>query len=1030
MRHTRFSLVLVLALTIVCALPSALMAEQLGAVSNQIDHRRAQLGALPNVPSPSGFYIVELNDAPLASYDGSVKGYAATQPRLRGEHKLQASSPESQAYLGYLAGKRAAFLMKAEQRLGRAPEVLYEYTAVTNGVVIRLDFNELENVAAIPEVRRILSDRILPLHTDRGPTWIGAPTIWDGSQTGGLPGTYGEGIIVGGIDTGINMDHPSFAATDGEGYVHTNPFGAGVYVGWCDPANPNYDPSYLCNDKLIGGWDYIDAYCAANPATCTETDGPGDEHGHGSHTASTSAGNKLLSPEISGVAPRANIISYDVCYTNAAGNGLCPFVATSAAVDQAVLDGVDVTNYSIGGGSGPWGGDIDTYFLEAFAAGIYSTASAGNSGPGAATVAHLGPWMSTTGASTHDRVKVANELVSMSGGISPPADMEGASRTAGYGPETVVYAGDFSNGDPNPEQCLNPFPASTWTSGEIVLCDRGAIDNILKCANIQAGGAGGCILANVTGGNNSTSPDPHVIPAIHVDLADGDTLRTWLAGGSGHTATITAASVEINPAVADIMASFSSIGPNEGFSVLKPDLTAPGVAIFAALSDDPALPPNPFGKMNGTSMSSPHNAGSGALLSALKPSWSPAEIKSTLMLSADTTVKKPNGTTDADPFDFGGGRIDLTKAARVGLVLDETYTNMLAADPLQGGSPETLNLASMQENACVEDCTFTRTFTNQLIASTDWTISFTTPPGVTMSANPTGFTLATVGTTQAVDFTIDVSSQPLGTWVFAEVTLTPNDGSPTLHMPVAVLPGTVKIPSFMSFETKKPTGDGTVPGIEFADPVTDLTVDVSGLVRGTQNVRSINEDPTNGNAYDDLSQVFWTTFSVPAGATRASVVTSSDESPDVDLFVGTGATPSGATQVCASATAGSDERCDILTPATGTWWMLVQNYEGSSNQPDDVLVTHAVVPNTDAGNLTATGPATVAASTAFDLDLDWNVTPLVGDEIWFGTIDVGTDPGNHGNIGAIMIDITTPNGFIFADDFESGDVTLWSSSKP
>ncbi len=78
-------------------------------------------------------------------------------------------------------------------------------------------------------------------------------------------------------------------------------------------------------------------------------------------------------------------------------------------------------------------------------------------------------------ASTDDRVGVFNELADMSGGVLPPPNIQGAIRTGGYGPATIVYAGSFSNGDPNPQQCLNPFPAGTWTNGEIVLCDRGTL---------------------------------------------------------------------------------------------------------------------------------------------------------------------------------------------------------------------------------------------------------------------------------------------------------------------------------------------------------------------------------------------------------------------------------------------------------------------------------------------------------------------------------------------------------------------------
>jgi hypothetical protein len=163
-------------------------------------------------------------------------------------------------------------------------------------------------------------------------------------------GTLGEGIIVGVIDTGIDPFNPSFAATGGDGYMHSNPLGEGAFVGVCDPNNTApppgvvaYDPTFPCNAKLIGAWGYASV-----------DDTPRDSNGHGSHTASTAAGNFVHDPVvetptgsftvdlISGVAPHANIIAYDACCTGS---------ALQAARDQALLDGVDVINYSIGAGS-------------------------------------------------------------------------------------------------------------------------------------------------------------------------------------------------------------------------------------------------------------------------------------------------------------------------------------------------------------------------------------------------------------------------------------------------------------------------------------------------------------------------------------------------------------------------------------------------------------------------------------------------------------------------------------------------------
>ena len=212
---------------------------------------------------------------------------AATNPQARGETKLDADSADSVAYIDYLAVERAAAINDVEAALGRPIDVQFEYTAVLNGFATEMTPAEAERVAKLSNVRIVQRDKEFELHTDAGPEWIGAPGIWDGTTTAGLPGTYGEGVIVGVIDTGIDPWNPSFAATGDDGYTVQNPNGDGNYFGVCDPNNTNppagvvgYDPTFPCNSKLIGVWGYT----ASDP-------NPRDGDGHGSHTASTAAGN-------------------------------------------------------------------------------------------------------------------------------------------------------------------------------------------------------------------------------------------------------------------------------------------------------------------------------------------------------------------------------------------------------------------------------------------------------------------------------------------------------------------------------------------------------------------------------------------------------------------------------------------------------------------------------------------------------------------------------------------------------------------
>ena len=316
-----------------------------------------------------------------------------------GAMNLDAKSASSVSYLATLAAARETILSKAATTLGRNLEIKYVYDVILNGVATKLTPAEADLMASVPGVRKVLRDTIETNRYRLRPTWIGAPTLWDGTAVPDGTETKGEGVLVGILDTGINFDHPSFSATPADGFVYPHP---SKYLGVCDSTNAlQYDAAYLnaCNDKLIGAYSYT---------RDSEAITPEDEEGHGSHTASTVAGNTVAMSfygfplTISGVAPHAQVISYDVCYPNAA-NGACEGDDSLAAVQQAILDGVDVINYSISGGTDPYNDAVELAFLEAFNAGVTVSTSAGNSGPTAATVAHVSPWLLSTAASTHNR---------------------------------------------------------------------------------------------------------------------------------------------------------------------------------------------------------------------------------------------------------------------------------------------------------------------------------------------------------------------------------------------------------------------------------------------------------------------------------------------------------------------------------------------------------------------------------------------------------------------------------------------------
>jgi subtilisin family serine protease len=725
-------------------------------------------------------FIVYFEEAPLVR-DPDAE-------RHRGG-RVDVRSHRARQRLRELDGRQIVHLRTLSDALGRTVRPIFRYRVVTNGVAVRLTPDEAGITADLPGVLGVAPEGIERLQTDRTPSFIGAKRVWKGFESG-EPGTLGEGVVVGVIDSGVNMDHPSFADDPEDGHVFQNPRGSGSFLGWCDPANPDFDPAHSCNDKLIGAWDFVDALGF-------EADGPDDSDDHGSHVAATAVGNRIDLDgdgrlDLAGIAPHAQLIVYDACYQDAISTeSLCPQGALMAALDQAVLDGVDVINFSITGGRDPWApGDVGPLFLNALEAGIVPVSAAGNDRLGAGRTEHRGPWMLSVAASTHDRTTVETRLVELSGGDATPAELVGSSRSGSYGPAPVALAAAAVNGDSEPEQCLNAFPPGTWVAGEIVLCDRGVIARVQKCEHVALGGAGGCILADVPDGEQvGEEADAHIIPAIHVDAEEGETLRQWLSAGTGHTARITAPAQSLDPGTGDVLASFSSRGPAPGLDVLKPNLTAPGVSVFAAGTDSTFDVPGLLYRLqSGTSMASPHVAGVAALLRSLFPDWSPSELASALESTALTDVVLGDGSP-SDAFDRGSGRLDAAAAARAGLVLHEDAQSFREADPARGGEPRTLNVPSLLDGACPGTCSWSRELGSVAAYDVSWRASMASAAGVVFGVKPSSFRLAP-GASVSLSVEAEVTDpRLLASWVFSELLLEPDVGElATARLPVAVRP--------------------------------------------------------------------------------------------------------------------------------------------------------------------------------------------------------------------------------------------------
>jgi subtilisin family serine protease len=729
--------------------------------------------------------VVKLDYDSLATYRGGVAGIAPTSPSRTGR-QLDPRSAAAVAYGRYIERREGEFIGRLSAipgtRVGRRLRTVY------GGVALRVPAGQVRALAALPGVVAVQRDDVNQLLTDSSPEFVGAPTPWDAL---GGPAKAGNGVIVGVLDSGSWPEHPSYADDDG---VPAPPPRPDATARTCDfgdnPLTPAADV-FACNDKLIAGEPFLETY---NEVIGGEIypDSARDSNGHGTHTSTTAAGGPVPAAEVfgvnrgavRGVAPGAHIAAYKVC-----GAGGCFSSDSAAAVGEAVLDGVDVINFSVSGGAQPLSDPVELAFLDAYDAGLFVAASAGNSGPGAATLDHLGPWVTTVAASTQTRA--FESILTLTSASGPPLALKGASITAGVPTPTPVLPAASAPGYSD-KLCSKPAPPGTF-AGKIAICERGVVGRAEKGFNVLQGGAVGMILYNPT--TQDIETDNHWLPTVHLEGPEGAALQSYLGANTNVMASFTAGAKSTGNG--DVMAAFSSRGP--GGTSLKPDLTAPGVQILAGHTPTPedvagGPPGQLYQAIAGTSMSSPHVAGAGALLVDLHPDWTPGQVKSALMTTATTGVLKEDGVTPTDPFDRGAGRIDLTRAGDPGLTFSDTGDRLAAlyADPILGAE---MNLASINAPVMPGSVAVRRVATNTTGGPLTFRVSATAPGGARIGVSPASFTVAP-GASVPITFTIDGSRLGSGQY-FGQVTLTQVGGGRVLRLPVAFnrQPGSVTLDS-------------------------------------------------------------------------------------------------------------------------------------------------------------------------------------------------------------------------------------------
>ncbi|MCE3264613.1 MAG: peptidase and in kexin sedolisin [Pseudoduganella sp.] len=1038
----------------------------------------AILAVLSGVAAPVGAdearhsYIVQLTDAPVANYDGSVSGLSATKPAAGS--RLDVTAQNVQDYIAYLEQKQ-----DSATAIVPDAQIVHRYKLVLNGFAARLTDAEVRALKKSSAVASISADEPRSLDTNYTPKFLGLDTPGSGlwSKLGGV-NAAGEDVVIGIIDGGIWPEHTSYAdRVDAQGKPTFDVSGTLVYAS---PANWNgactsgegFTTAH-CNNKLIGARYFNAGFLASGrPLHWTDFVSPRDSlagatghGGHGTHTSTTAGGNFGATGTLSGVpvgsmsgmAPRARIASYKVCWTYpdpsaTDGTGTrnsCYNSDSVKAIDQAVADGVQVLNYSISGSQTSVTDPVELAFFNAAAAGVFVAASAGNAGPGNA-VAHLSPWLTTVGASTHNRASVANlvlgngasysgasynqvpladtpTILARDAAIKPYAELSTEDRAAARLCYTAADRATYGGG---PQGALDPAKAS----GKVLLCERGNSARVDKSRAVMEAGGVGMILMD-TSAAQAPAADPHPIPSVHLNFADGSAVRTWVAANANGATQMSKSVLTTSATPAPRMASFSSRGPNKhNGNILKPDLTAPGVDVLAgvtadyntqaerdAIANGTLVPYANWASYQGTSMSSPHVAGLAALLRQAHPTWSPAAIKSALMTTAADTMPdgQPGMAAGTLPWSQGAGHVRPNNAFDPGLVYDSgpvdwirfmcgipgTLTAATCA-PYGTIQPYNLNLASLTAASVLGKLTMTRTVTNVGSEQATYTASASLP-GFNVVVSPATLTLPPGG---KASFTVSLTnvSAPANTWSYGNLTWSDTAGH-VVRSPLSARPAMIAVPAKVYNEAASGSTVFTI-GAGFTGP---LSARKGGLKAAVRSAASVGQDTSSdgglaackagGNPGVKVHSV-----AVPADALVArfalfDVDTSgyqAGETDDLDLIVLNGA----GNVVGSSGGATSNEMVTLNLPPAGSYKVCVVGYAPLTGSSDYTVSTWTVAKDELAGGFKVGLPPMVFTGATATIGASWSG---LGHARHLGAV-VFSAPGGTTSTTLLEVDTTVP----------------------
>ncbi|MEJ5913644.1 S8 family serine peptidase [Pseudokineococcus sp. 1T1Z-3] len=956
-----------------------------------------------SAPSPAtyedGTYVVVLEDDPTATYDGGIEGLAPTATDAPAD--FSADSAAVRAHADHAAAEQE----EVAASVGAEPLVTYSLT--TNGFAAELDGAQAARLADDPRVDRLVPNELLQVQ-DLSPSSTeflgleGPDGTW--AEVGG-PEEAGAGVVVGVIDTGIAPENPSFAGEP----LSSEPSTTTPYLDGDEIIVEKADGSQFrsrcvegdafdaedCSTKLVGARYFVEGFGerAVAGAERGEHLSPRDGNGHGSHVASTAAGEHAVDAagrRVSGVAPGAVVSTYKACWTGVSGDG-CATVDLLAAIEAATRDGVDVLNFSIGSGSGATSTVevTDEAFLAAAATGVFVAAAGGNSGPWSSSVDNAAPWITTVAASTIPAPEATVEL-------GDGTRLLGTSVTVPEGgvPATPLVDARAAGLDGvDATLCASGTLDPAVVTGTVVLCDRGTVARTDKSVEVARAGGVGMVLVNPT--PSSLDTDEHAVPTVHVDADVREALRTY-AGTEGATAAMLAGNQAGVPSPpAPQIAGFSSRGPLrvDGSDLIKPDLAAPGTTIYAALANAEDAEPV-WGYRSGTSMASPHVAGLGALYYGAHEGASPAEAKSALMTSATPAVDA-EGQPLEDPFAQGNGQVVPRSYLDPGLLYLngpsdwESYRAGigLGRSDVEPVDASDLNLASLAVGELPGVQTLTRTVTSTRAGT--WTAEVSGLAGVEAVVEPATLSFDAPGQTATFEVSFTRTDAPLQQWVSGALTWVPEEaGRPSARSAVAVRPVAVGVPAEVR-------GEGQQSSVTWQPQLgeaSSLELGVAGLTRGAT-ARGEGREGRRADRY---------AVEVPDGATHLRLaLDAEDDAADLDLTVYLRDEDGSVYPVAGTRSPAADEVVDLSLPWGGTYVAAVEVVDGGQQETVPYALTSYVVTDDVDGELVLDPDLLVGDVGATPaVTASWDVEPGQ----YLGLVSYG----RTGNVTAVAVDAGEP----------------------